>query len=282
MRVFEVSPRGYCLGVISAIELAKKVAKDNPNKQITILGMLVHNKFVNQDLSKLGIQILDNKGLTRMELLDLVNEGIVIMSAHGVSDEVIEKAKSKGLEVFDSTCTYVRQTHNLIKEKIADGYTVLYLGQQGHPESEGAVAINNKIKLIQCKDELPTDGKKYFITNQTTLSYDFVQDVYDKAKELNIEVANEICNATRTRQEAIKNIPGDVDILIVVGDTRSNNTKKLAELAKEYLNDVYLVESVSDIDDNWFNQKMYCAITSGASTPTNITNEVIEYIKKRP
>lgn len=283
MKVYPISPRGYCKGVVRAIQIAKQQAN---KKDVYILGMIVHNQYIVDALKNLGIKTLDKKGASRLELLDQVDHGTIIITAHGVDEKVIKKAKEKKLEVIDATCLDVIKTHDLIKEYLAKDYEVLYIGKNGHPESEGSLGIDPKhIYLIEQNldiDKLDPD-KNYVITNQTTMSlYDVYQICnYAKEKLPNLTIAKETCQATTIRQEAIAKIPQEVDIVFIVGDPHSNNTKKLANIAKEKsLKETYMIESVHDIDIELLKNKKIAAVSSGASTPTYLTNQVIEYLNQ--
>lgn len=284
MLVKGIIPRGYCKGVVRAIEIAKKHA--NSTTPVYILGMIVHNQYIVSALEDLGIHTIDSKGKTRLELLDEINEGKVIITAHGASKQVFSKAVEKGLEVVDASCLDVIKTHDLISNKLAAGYDILYIGKKGHPEAEGAISIDEKrIHLITCLDDLTKidPNNKYIITNQTTMSLFDVYDICEKAKEIlpSVEIEKETCTATKIRQEAIKNIDDEVDVIFIVGDPHSNNTLKLASIAREYHNcDVYMIESISNLDINWLENKTYAAVSSGASTPTYLTNQVIDYLKQ--
>lgn len=284
MLVKGIVPRGYCKGVVRAIEIAKKqVHQTTP---VYILGMIVHNQYIVNALEDLGIQTIDIKGKTRLELLDEINEGKVIITAHGASQKVFDKAKEKGLEVIDASCLDVIKTHDLIQDKLNEGYEILYIGKKGHPEAEGAISIDEKrIHLITNIDDLKTidPTKKYVMTNQTTMSLYDVYDLCEKAKEILpfVEIEKETCTATKIRQEAIKNIEDDVDIIFIVGDPHSNNTRKLASIANDYHTcDVYMIESIEDLEIEWLKNKRYAAVSSGASTPTYLTNQVIDYLKQ--
>ncbi len=282
MKVIGIVPRGYCKGVVRAINIAKKnTPKDKP---VYILGMIVHNQYIVQALQDKGIQTIDQKGKTRLELLDQIDDGCVIITAHGASDQVFIKAKEKGLDVIDASCLDVIKTHDLIKNKLNEGYDILYIGKDGHPESEGAISIDPKhIHLITKKDDfLQLDqSKKYVLTNQTTMSLYDVYDLCEYAKQhlKHVEIAKETCTATKIRQEAIHDIQDDVDVVFIVGDPRSNNTKKLASIASEK-HEVYMIESVKDIQIDMLKHKQTAAVSSGASTPTYLTNQVIEYLKQ--
>lgn len=283
MKVYPISPRGYCKGVVRAIELAKKQAgKDD----VYILGMIVHNQYIVDALKNLGIQTLDQKGATRLELLDQIDHGTVIITAHGVDKQVIAKAKEKQLNVIDATCLDVIKTHDLIKDYLAKDYEVLYIGKNGHPESEGSLGIDpNHIHLIENKNDLDLldPNKNYVITNQTTMSLYDVYDLCNYAKEKlpNLEIAKETCQATTIRQVAIAKIPDEVDLVFIVGDPHSNNTRKLANIASSKANkETVMIESVLDIDIELLKGKQAVAISSGASTPTYLTNQVINYLKQ--
>jgi len=287
MKVYSVTPRGYCKGVINAIRIAKDCAKKYSNQPIYILGMIVHNQNIVKALKVLNIKTIDEKGKSRLELLDYIDEGVVIISAHGASSDVFKKANQKGLTIIDATCVDVIKTHDLIKKALHDGYEILYIGKKNHPESEGTIAIDvNKVHLIENIKDLErfiqTD-KKYLITNQTTMGlWDFYHiSEYALQNIKHVKIAQEICAATKVRQEAIANLPEDIDLVFIVGDPHSNNTTRLAKIANKKANrDVYLIESVNDIDITTLKNKNYIAVSSGASTPTYLTNQVINYLKQ--
>ena len=280
MEVVKVTPRGYCKGVVSAIEIAKKTRKQYPNEKITILGMLVHNQYVVDALTYYKIDTVDIPNKSRIELLDEVNEGIVIITAHGASDKVFEKAKEKGLFVIDATCEYVAYIHKIVKEKLNEGYEIGYIGKKKHPESEAVLEISDKIHLIENENDLNFEHDKLFFTNQTTLSYFDIKKLYEtiQNKYPHAIINNEICNATKCRQEAVMNLK-DVDALIVVGDPKSHNTQKLANIGSKNVPTVYCVETAKDLMNVDLSNLNKVAVTSGASTPTRITNQVIHYLE---
>lgn len=282
MEVKAIIPRGYCKGVVRAINIAKKASQKN--EPVYILGMIVHNQYIVNALEELGVHTIDHKGKTRMELLDEIDQGTVIITAHGASDAVFEKAKQKGLDVIDASCLDVIKTHDLIKERLNLGYEILYIGKTGHPEAEGAVSIDiDKIHLITKKDDLNhiDKEKKYVITNQTTMSLYDVFDLCEYAKKIlpHVEIAKETCTATKIRQEAIQNMDEDIDIVFIVGDPHSNNTQKLASIAGKN-KDVHMIESIEDLDIEVLKRKRKAAVSSGASTPTYLTNQIIEFIEQ--
>jgi len=282
MEVKSIVPRGYCKGVVRAINIAKKTSQmEGP---IYILGMIVHNQYIVDALEKRGIHTVDQKGKTRLELLDEIHEGTVIITAHGAGDDVFQKAKEKGLKIIDASCLDVIKTHELIKKKLKENDEILYVGKNGHPEAEGALSLNpQKIHLITTKEDIDhlDKKKKYVMTNQTTMSLYDVYDLceYAKKKIPHLEIAKETCTATKVRQEAISHIDEDVDIVFIVGDPRSNNTKKLAAIAS-HKKEVYMIESLQDLDIHVLKGKHKAAVSSGASTPTYLTNQVIQFLEQ--
>lgn len=286
MEVIKISPRGYCYGVVDAMVLALRTAQnfDLP-RPIHILGMIVHNAHVVEAFEQQGIKTLD--GEDRLALLDQVNEGTVIFTAHGVSPEVRKKARDKGLTVVDATCPDVTKTHDLIREKVADGYHVLYIGKKGHPEPEGAIGIApDHVHLVQKVEDLealqvPTD--KLIVTNQTTMSQWDVKHLMDAIvnRFSRVEVHNEICLATQVRQEAVAEQVGEAELCIVVGDPRSNNSNRLAQVSEEIANvPSFRIADLSELDVEWLKGKKRVAVTSGASTPTPLTKEVIYFLEQ--
>lgn len=284
MKVKPITPRGYCMGVIRAIQMVKK--STNLPEPIYILGMIVHNQYIVDAFTSIGIKTIDKKGATRLELLDEIDQGTVVITAHGASEEVYKKARDKGLYILDATCPDVLTTHNVIKEYLTKGYDILYIGKKGHPEAEGSIAIEpNRIHLITAQkdiDQLPKN-KKYLITNQTTMSLYDVFSLCEYADEQlpHLIVAKETCDATKIRQEAIASLDEEIDVVFVVGDPNSHNSKKLAKIAHDKSQkQVYLIESVKDITVEMLKDKTVAAVSSGASTPTYLTKQVITYLQE--
>jgi len=286
MEIVKISPRGYCYGVVDAMVLALQTAKNlELPRPIYILGMIVHNAHVTEAFEKEGVITLD--GANRLEILDQINEGTVIFTAHGVSPEVRQRAREKGLSVVDATCPDVTKTHDLIREKTAEGYHIIYIGKKGHPEPEGALGVApDMVHLIEKEDEidaLNVSHDKIIITNQTTMSQWDIRHIMQKLQEKypHAEVHNEICLATQVRQEAVADQAGTAQLCIVVGDPRSNNSNRLAQVSEEIAGvKAYRVSDVSEIKQEWLQGIDRVAVTSGASTPTPITKEVITYLEQ--
>ncbi len=288
MNVIKITPRGYCHGVVHALNLVSQTIADKSQpRPIYILGQIVHNQNITNAFEEAGAITLDGKN--RQEILNQVKSGTVIITAHGINPNLITEANNRGLNVIDATCSDVYRTHSVIGEKLAAGYEVLYIGKHGHPEPEGAVGINPElIHLIENEsdlNQLELTRDKLCITNQTTMSMWDTKKLMDlaKIKYPDLEVINEICLATQQRQEAVLEMAKAADITLVVGDPRSNNTNRLVQISEEMAGTkAYRINSVEDIDLAWLKASNVnsVAITSGASTPTVITKEVIDFVEK--
>ncbi|MET1179826.1 4-hydroxy-3-methylbut-2-enyl diphosphate reductase [Peribacillus simplex] len=286
MKVIKISPRGYCYGVVDAMVIARNAALDKTlPRPIYILGMIVHNKHVTDAFEEEGIITLD--GSNRNDIIEQVDSGTVIFTAHGVSPEIRKIAEKKGLVTLDATCPDVTATHDLIREKQAEGYQIIYIGKKGHPEPEGAVGVAPDVVHLVQKDEdveaLNLNSDKIIVTNQTTMSQWDVLDIMDKVKEKfpHAEVHKEICLATQVRQEAVAEQAGEADVLIVVGDPKSNNSNRLAQVSQEIAGTrAYRIADISELNLEWLKDAETVAVTSGASTPTPITKEVITFLEQ--
>ena len=286
MEIVKVIPSGYCKGVVNAIRLAKQTRIDNPEEKIYVLGMLVHNSYVSDELSALGIVTLDDSIKSKEELLDEIDEGIIIFTAHGISEKIKNKVIAKGLKFVDASCVDVLKTQNVIKEKLKEGYDVIYFGKKKHPEAEAVISISDHIHLVTNEEDLKDleiDNDKIFLTNQTTMSYLELKDLIEKVKEKypDTVVQKEICNATSSRQEAIYKLE-NCDLLYVVGDVKSNNTNKLVEVGKRHgIKKVLLIQNYKDINDEDLIGTDKVCVTAGASTPPSLIKEVIDYLKEK-
>jgi len=286
MQVLKITPRGYCYGVVDAMVIARNAALDQSlPRPIYILGMIVHNKHVTDAFEQDGIITLD--GDNRKNILEKVDSGTVIFTAHGVSPEVRELAKKKGLVSIDATCPDVTVTHDLIREKTDEGFHVIYIGKKGHPEPEGAIGVApDAVHLVQTIEDvalLNITSEKLIVTNQTTMSQWDVSVLMEKLKEKfpHIEVHKEICLATQVRQEAVAEQAGDAQLLIVVGDPLSNNSNRLTQVSVEIAGTPsYRISDLSELDLKWLEGIERVAVTAGASTPTPIVKEVIHFLEK--
>lgn len=284
MEIKRVVPSGYCKGVVNAINIVKKTKQEYPNENIYILGMIVHNSYVSKQMEDLGVITLENPNLSKEELLDTIEKGVVIFTAHGISDKIKQKALDKGLICVDASCVDVLKNKDLIKSYLDKGYDVVYFGKKKHPEAEAILSLSNNIHLvsnISDIDNLNISNDNLFITNQTTMSYLEVEDMLKliKDKYPTCIIQKEICNATSSRQLAITNIK-DGDVLYVVGDVKSNNTNKLKEIGSKYFKKVFLISNYKEINKKDLVNENKIYVTAGASTPPILIDEVIDYLSK--
>ena len=282
MQVEIIAPYGFCAGVKRAISILEKTRQDNPNEKIYCIGNLVHNQEVNDELAKKGIIFLSGD---KEKIIDSLNDGIIVFSAHGTSPRIISKAKEKGLRFIDAACLFVVKELDIIKEKIDQGYDVIYIGTKNHEEASAALSISDKIHFVSQRsdvDNLKIDNAKIAVINQTTLSITSIVGFYEAIKEKYdyVEIVDEICNSTRVRQEKLINHEIDADGIIIVGDKTSNNSVSLYTISKERGYDTILVSKYDDIDHNWFKGKSKIAILSGTSTPNKTVEDTYNNIIK--
>lgn len=285
MKVTLVKPQGFCSGVLKAVSIAKKARLEHPNKKIYILGMLAHNKTLTDDLAKEGLITLDDTD--EFAAVDSLNQGdVLIFTAHGHNDAIEEKAKQKGLIIYDATCFKVKSNLEKIKREIESGHQVIYIGQKGHKETNAALSVSKNVSLYDTQllinYYLITDNNPYVI-NQTTLNYKSLNKYYSDILEHipGARIENEICAATRLRQEAVTKIDKDTDLIIVVGHQKSSNSNKLFEIAKSnypsalvlMVNNLKELQSFSQIES-----KKKAAVISGASTPQYVVDEIYNYL----
>ncbi len=289
MEVIKISPRGYCYGVVDALQLVRQTAKDpTVPRPIYIIGQIVHNRHAIEELTNLGVITLE--GPDRASILEQVNEGTVIFTAHGVSPLVKHRAREHGLNCIDATCPDVTVTHDLVHELAANGYYILYIGKKGHPEPEGVLGeVPGHISLIENEADVDAlsltqaQEEKLAISTQTTLSQWDTRRVieYIKTRYPYAEVHIDICAATQTRQEAVAAQARGADLTIVVGDPRSNNTNRLVQVSEELAGvPAVRIEDLSQLNPAWLEGKKRVAVTAGASTPSQLTREVIRYIEQ--
>jgi 4-hydroxy-3-methylbut-2-enyl diphosphate reductase len=286
MEVVRITPRGYCHGVVEAIRIAKRVgAERGGSEPVTMLGYLVHNEHVTRELQESGVSLVEESD--RMKGLDQVREGTVIFTAHGISPKVVEAAQARGLNVVDATCSDVTRTHDIVRNLVEQGYHVVYIGKRGHPEPAGVLGIapehTTLIETIDDADaiELPPDTR-LAVTCQTTLSVWDTQAIIERLVQRfpDIEVHNEICLATQERQEAAVLAATDVDCVVVVGSRRSSNSLRLVQVVQEKgSKPAYLVDTADEVDPTWFRGMSRIGVTAGASTPTQLTRQVIAAIE---
>ncbi len=285
MVVNELRPQGFCHGVARALKIVKDaIFDDKVKKPIYVLGLIVHNKKIKEALDHYGVISFPDPNLTRLEMIDHVKGGTVILSAHGSSDLVKQKLTDKNIPFIDATCKDVYKVHDQVKDH-KDEYEIVYIGKKNHPEVEGVLGLFEEIHLITNIEDVKNFKKKtnkpLYVTNQTTLSlFEVLSIVSELKKKHDLIFESDICMATTRRQGAVIEQP-KADVLFVVGDSYSSNTNKLKEVSiKQAEVKAYRVESVSDIDPLWLKDVKSVNVTSGASTPRAITKEVVAYLKQ--
>ncbi len=289
MNVYVTNPHGYCMGVVNAIKLAEQAKYENPHRPVAILGMLVHNEEVIERLQKKGIFTLYDTTKTHKELLQEINPAtIIIFSAHGHVKELEEIARARNLTYVDATCSRVTRNHDLIIDALKKGQQVIFIGKKGHPETTAAVSLDSRIILLDVKDKFKYQGldllKETFVLNQTTLSFLELKSIHQDLLRIfpNIVINEEICSATRLRQQAVIDVPAHADLIYIVGSSHSSNTEKLVEVAKKTHPKalVYRINNIDDIHQSDLVGKKLVAIGAGASTPPELTEEIIAYLRK--
>ncbi|MGH7723561.1 MAG: 4-hydroxy-3-methylbut-2-enyl diphosphate reductase [Candidatus Dormibacteria bacterium] len=289
MEVVRITPRGYCHGVVEAIRIAKRVGSERAQgEKVTMLGYLVHNEHVTRELEDHGVSLVDAPD--RLKGLEQIDSGTVVFTAHGISPKVVAEAERRGLNVVDATCSDVTRTHDLVRRLTGEGYHVVYIGKRGHPEPAGALGVapdaTTLVERIEEVDDLEfPPGTRLAVTCQTTLSMWDTKAIIDRLVERfpDIAVHNEICLATQQRQEAAVLAATDVDCVVVVGSSRSSNSLRLVQVVEDRgRKPAFLVDTAADVRPEWFAGMHRIGVTAGASTPTQLTREVIATIEAIP
>ena len=280
-RVLLAAPRGYCAGVDRAVVAVEK-SLELYGAPVYVRKEIVHNKHV--------VSTLEKRGVIFVNETDEVPEGAtVVFSAHGVSPAVHEAAAARNLKTIDATCPLVTKVHNEVKRFADEETEILLIGHNGHEEVEGTAGeAPGKVRVVDGLEEArtiqPTPGKKLVWLTQTTLSVDETMQSVAILKDRFPEIANppsdDICYATQNRQEAIKAIAPQADLVIVVVSTNSSNSVRLVEVALEYgAKAAYLVDYADEVKDEWFNGVETIGVTSGASVPEILVDDLLKHLK---
>ncbi|WP_105101921.1 4-hydroxy-3-methylbut-2-enyl diphosphate reductase [Microbulbifer pacificus] len=284
MQIRLANPRGFCAGVDRAIDIVNR-ALDVFGAPIYVRHEVVHNKFVVDTLRERGAVFVD-------ELDEVPDDVIVIFSAHGVSKAVQDEAASRGLKVFDATCPLVTKVHMEVSKFSSDGAECILIGHEGHPEVEGTMGQydtrnGGAIYLVEDEQDVAKldvkDPDNLTFVTQTTLSVDDTSRVIDalRAKFPNIRGPrkDDICYATQNRQDAVRQLALECDLVLVVGSPNSSNSNRLRELAERCGTDAYLIDGPDCVDSTWLNGKKIIGITAGASAPEVLVERVIQKLR---
>ena len=281
MKVLLANPRGFCAGVERAIEIVER-AIDKHGSPVYVRHEVVHNRFVVENLKKKGAIFVDE--------IDQVPKGsIVIFSAHGVSQAVRKDAASISATVYDATCPLVTKVHKEVTRRQKQNHQVVLIGHAGHPEVEGTLGQSNdskKITLVESISDIDelnfSDSIDISYTTQTTLSVDDTKQIVGllKAKFPQIQAPkkSDICYATQNRQDSVKGMINNSEMLLVIGSKNSSNSNRLREIAENNNKPAYLIDSASDIDIDWLRGITSVGVTAGASAPEILVQEVVDYL----
>jgi 4-hydroxy-3-methylbut-2-en-1-yl diphosphate reductase len=282
-RVLLAAPRGYCAGVDRAV-IAVEKALDHYGAPVYVRKEIVHNKHVVTGLEKRGAIFVDE--------VDEVPEGsTLVFSAHGVSPAVVKASEARGLNTIDATCPLVTKVHREVQRFAAEEYDILLIGHEGHEEVEGTAGeAPEHVQLVDGEEGIQNakvrDPKKVIWLSQTTLSVDETMETVLKLREkfptLQNPPSDDICYATQNRQVAIKKVGSESDLVLVIGSANSSNTVRLVEVALEAgAKAAYRIDYASEIKDEWFEGVETVGVSSGASAPEELVDEVLEYLEKR-
>jgi 4-hydroxy-3-methylbut-2-en-1-yl diphosphate reductase len=278
--VLLAEPRGFCAGVDRAIEIVEK-ALLKFGAPIYVRHEIVHNNFVVDALKKKGAVFVE-------DLNDVPPGATLIFSAHGVSRTVQQEAQARGFSIFDATCPLVTKVHVEVAKLHKEGYEFIMIGHKGHPEVEGTLGqIDSGIHLVESVADVaslrPVQTERLAVVTQTTLSVDDTAEILavvkDKFPSVRQPKQQDICYATQNRQDAVKLLSSQVDIVIVVGSPTSSNSTRLQELAHRMGADSYMVDSAMELQPQWFEGKSSVGLTAGASAPEVLVQEVITQLR---
>jgi 4-hydroxy-3-methylbut-2-enyl diphosphate reductase len=282
MKVVLANPRGFCAGVDRAIEIVER-ALEQFGAPIYVRHQVVHNKFVVKSLTQKGAVFVE-------ELSDVPRGSTLIFSAHGVSKSVRKEADVLGLKVFDATCPLVTKVHTEVMRYRKEGRAVVLIGHAGHPEVEGTLGqVKGGVTLIETIEDVavfqPKDNTRLAHVSQTTLSVDDTAGIIVALKKRFPYIVgprkNDICYATQNRQNAVKKLASECDIVLVVGSPNSSNSNRLKELARQNGIDAYLIDGAAEINDKWLQGKISIGVTAGASAPEVLVEQVIDHLRGR-
>jgi 4-hydroxy-3-methylbut-2-en-1-yl diphosphate reductase len=281
VEVLLANPRGFCAGVERAIEIVER-AIEQYGAPIYVRHEIVHNKYVVEGLRAKGAVFVD-------ELDEVPAGGIVIFSAHGVSKAVQADAERRGLKVFDATCPLVTKVHVEVAKMLKSGHEIVMIGHRGHPEAEGTVGqAESGIHLVETLADVAAlkvaaPDRLAYVT-QTTLSVDdaaiMVKALKARFPEIRGPKRDDICYATQNRQDAVKFMAPQCEVVIVVGSHNSSNSNRLREVAQNIGAQAYMVDSAADLRPEWIAGKRRIGITAGASAPESLVNELIARLKE--
>ena len=279
-KVLLASPRGYCAGVDRAVDTVER-ALDHFGAPVYVRKEIVHNGHVVRDLSDRGAVFVDSE-------LDVPRGGVVVLSAHGVAPDVYSNCSARGLRMIDATCPLVTKVHAEARRFAADGYTIVLVGHEGHEEVVGTMGeAPASIQLIGSVAEIDgleiADPERVAYITQTTLSVDETVEIIGALRERYPAIVgpkkDDICYATQNRQNAVKQLAREVDLVLVIGSRNSSNSNRLVDVTREMGVASYLIDDETDIDAAWLEGVRTVGVTSGASAPEWLVERVVSYFR---
>jgi 4-hydroxy-3-methylbut-2-en-1-yl diphosphate reductase len=280
VEILLAEPRGFCAGVDRAIEIVERALRKF-GAPIYVRHEIVHNTFVVNDLKAKGAIFIE-------DLAEVPPGATLVFSAHGVSKAVQEEARARGFEIFDATCPLVTKVHVEVAKLAKEGYEFIMIGHKGHPEVEGTMGqLDHGIHLVEEVADVaqlqPAQTDKLAVVTQTTLSVDDAAQIKAAVRgrfpNIREPKQQDICYATQNRQDAVKLMSAQVDVVIVVGSPTSSNSNRLAELARKLGVDSYMVDNAGELQASWLQGKSRVGLTAGASAPDVLVQQVIERVK---
>jgi 4-hydroxy-3-methylbut-2-enyl diphosphate reductase len=281
LRIILAQPRGFCAGVVRAIEIVER-ALQKYGAPVYVRHEIVHNKHVVDSLKAKGARFVET-------VSEIPENAVTIFSAHGVAKSVEEEASGRGLPVLNATCPLVTKVHNQGKRYVAQGRTLILIGHSGHPEVEGTVGqISGPVVLVQTEEDvekldIPIDAPVAYIT-QTTLSVDDTRGIIEKLEQRFSDIVGpemrDICYATQNRQAAVRELSRQVDVILVVGAKNSSNSNRLREIGLETGIPSYLIADSSELQPEWVQDARSVGLTAGASAPEVLVEGVIDALAR--
>jgi 4-hydroxy-3-methylbut-2-enyl diphosphate reductase len=281
-KVLLAAPRGYCAGVDRAVQTVER-ALELYGPPVYVRKEIVHNKHVVEDLRRRGAVFVDSEN-------EVPRGATTVFSAHGVAPSVIANARARRLDTIDATCPLVTKVHVEAKKFAAEGYTIVLVGHAGHEEVEGTMGeAPDRIVLIESVEDVDRlevdDPSRMAYISQTTLSVDETRSIIHRLRERFPGIVgprtDDICYATTNRQAAVKRLAGECDLVLVIGSSNSSNSNRLVEVAQECGCEAHLIDHPDHIHEEWLEGKQVVGVTSGASAPEGLVQELVEFFRSR-
>ena len=281
MEVKLAKTAGFCFGVKRAVDTVYQQVEQCKNEKIYTFGPIIHNEEVVKDLRSKGVEVIETE-----DDLKQLTSGVVIIRSHGVSKHIHNILEEQGLKCVDATCPFVKKIHRIVEKESAEGAYIVIIGDENHPEVQGIKGWSSTpVSVIKTEEQAydfnVPESTRVCIVSQTTFNYNkfkYLVEIILK-KKYNINVLNTICSATKERQTEAENVANEVDVMIVIGDKHSSNTQKLFEICRSACGDTYYIQTLDDLDMNQLKSVQTVGITAGASTPSNISEEVQNYVR---